>query len=230
MSDEEAKADGQVAEKQAPPARQEPIAGSSREAAAREDREDSTMADTDQSQGKDTKLPTVQVATDHEQITKLTKDALKKSGEQIILVPVDFSDHSEAALVRAAKFAEMMPATLIVLHVVHDPGEMPGYYSKLMKKKRVARIQDMAAEAFEDFMAHMLKAHPHLKPLRKAETLLVIGLPVTRILQVVDKLNPVMVVMGSQGRTGLKHILLGSKAEQVVQLCPVPVTIVKTKK
>ena len=36
-----------------------------------------------------------------------------------------------------------------------------------------------------------------------------------------------MVVMGSQGRTGLDHLLLGSKAEQVVRLSPVPVLIVK---
>ena len=34
----------------------------------------------------------------------------------------------------------------------------------------------------------------------------------------------------SQGRTGLKHIMLGSKAEQVVNLSPIPVTIVKAKK
>jgi nucleotide-binding universal stress UspA family protein len=35
--------------------------------------------------------------------------------------------------------------------------------------------------------------------------------------------------MGSQGRTGLSHVLLGSKAEQVVHLSPIPVTIVKNK-
>ena len=36
--------------------------------------------------------------------------------------------------------------------------------------------------------------------------------------------------MGSQGRTGLSHLLIGSKSEPVVKLCPVPVTIVKAKK
>ena len=36
-----------------------------------------------------------------------------------------------------------------------------------------------------------------------------------------------MVVMGSRGRTGLSRLMLGSKAEQVVRLCPAPVTIVK---
>jgi nucleotide-binding universal stress UspA family protein len=39
-----------------------------------------------------------------------------------------------------------------------------------------------------------------------------------------------MIVMGSQGRTGLSRFLLGSKAQRVVQLAPVPVTIVKARR
>ena len=48
-----------------------------------------------------------------------------------------------------------------------------------------------------------------------------------RILEVIDKSGTSLVVMGSQGRTGLDHLMLGSKAEQVVRLSPVPVMIVK---
>ena len=161
------------------------------------------------------------------EINERAQAALKKSGGKIILVPVDFSDHSEAALVQASEYAQMMPATLVVLHVVHDPGEMPGYYSKLVKKKRATRMQDIAADAFQEFMAATVEAYPESDALRDAERLMVIGLPVTRILEVVEHLDPIMVVMGSQGRTGLKHLVIGSKATQVVQLCPVPVTIVK---
>jgi len=142
---------------------------------------------------------------------------------------VDFSDHSEAALIQASEFTSLMQATLVVLHVVHDPGEMPGYYSKLVKKKRATRMPDVAAEAFEQFMANTIKAHPELLTLQQATRLMVIGLPVTRILEVVEHLDPLMVVMGSQGRTGLKHLVIGSKAAQVVQICPVPVTIVKKR-
>lgn len=145
----------------------------------------------------------------------------------VILVPVDFSDHSRAALIQASEYAEAMDASLVVLHVVHDPGEMPGYYSKLIKKKRVTRIQDMAAEAFDLFMDEAIDASPGVASLSDADRLMVSGLPVTRILEVVDHLEPIMVVMGSQGRTGLKHLVIGSKAAQIVQLCPVPVTIVK---
>jgi nucleotide-binding universal stress UspA family protein len=44
---------------------------------------------------------------------------------------------------------------------------------------------------------------------------------------VVKQTSPEMLVLGNKGRSGLKHILLGSKAEQLARLCPVPVTLVK---
>jgi len=167
------------------------------------------------------------LATTTKEIREHAEVAHGQSDADIILAPVDFSDHSEAALVQAARFAEMMPATLIVLHVVHDPGEMPGYYAKLIKKKRATRMQDIAAEAFDEFMDRVTEENPGFDSLRDADRLMVTGLPVTRILEVVDYVDPIMVVMGSQGRTGLQHLVIGSKAAQIVQLCPVPVTIVK---
>ncbi len=151
----------------------------------------------------------------------------EKSNKQPILVPVDFSSHSEVALLKACEMAECMKLPITVLHVVHDPGDMPGYYAKIKTKKSLVRIEDLAKEMFEEFMKAVKKRHPELKILNKSETMLVLGLPVTRILQVIEKTNASMVVMGSQGRTGLKHMLLGSKAEQIVRLSPVPVTIVK---
>jgi len=165
-----------------------------------------------------------------EDIAQFAQVARKKAGGRIILVPVDFSDHSAAALVHAANLADILPAALIALHVVHDPGEMPGYYSKLIKKKRFDRIQDIAAEAFAEFMSQVADSLPEQTLLKDTGQLMVIGLPVTRILEVVEELEPVMVVMGSQGRTGLEHLIIGSKAAQVIQLCPVPVTIVKSRK
>jgi len=144
-----------------------------------------------------------------------------------ILVPVDFSTHSEVALRHACLLAACLKRPLTILHVVHDPGEMPGYYSRMAKKKNLLRMEDVALEMLHDFVAGKVKLYPELKPLKKADTMLVVGLPVTRILQVAEKIDASMVVMGSQGRTGLKHMMLGSKAEQVVRLCPLPVTIVK---
>jgi nucleotide-binding universal stress UspA family protein len=151
----------------------------------------------------------------------------KKQATGPILVPVDFSSHSAAALQHACELAACLHCPIAVLHVVHDPAEMPGYYSKFTKKKNLVRIEDLAREMFDDFIREFKTNHPGLKVLKKADVLLVLGLPVTRILQMVERLHASQVVMGSQGNTGMKHLLLGSKAEQVVRLAPVPVTIVK---
>ena len=150
----------------------------------------------------------------------------KKKGP--ILVPVDFSPPSEEALLKACELAECLKRPMVVLHVVHDPAEMPGYYLNITKKKQLVRMEDAAQEMFEEFLDATRKRYPKVKMLNKLESLLVVDLPVTRILQVVEKRNASLVVMGSQGRTGLKHMMLGSKAEQVIRLCPVPVMIVKS--
>jgi nucleotide-binding universal stress UspA family protein len=154
----------------------------------------------------------------------------QESKKRPLLVPVDFSEHSEAALREACELAEAVNAPLVVLHVVHDPGNMPGYYTKVTKKKHLIRIEDAAAKMFESFLKSVAKNNPDCGRLKKVDTILVTGLPVTRILEVAKKVDARMVVMGSQGRTGFQHMMLGSKAERVAQLCPVPVTIVKAKK
>ena len=156
--------------------------------------------------------------------------ASKKENNHPILVPVDLSAHSEAALLWACQLAECSKQSVIVLHVVHDPADMPGYYQRITKKKALVRMEDVAEEMVGEFVARMIQENPQVKSLKKVEQMLVVGLPVTRILQVAEKTKASMVVMGSQGRTGLKHLMLGSKSEQVVHLCPVPVTIVKAKK
>ena len=153
-----------------------------------------------------------------------------KKSKRPILVPVDFSPPSVAALLKACELAECTDEPLVVLHVVHDPAEMPGYYGKVTKKKKLLRIEDLAQEAFDAFMQETIAKHAGVRMLAKAKTMLVLGLPANRILEVADQVNAAMVVMGSQGRTGLKHLMLGSKAEQIVRLCPVPVLIVKRTK
>jgi len=150
-----------------------------------------------------------------------------KDSKKPILVPVDFSGHSLAALLKACELAECTGLPVIILHVVHDPAEMPGYYSLVTKKKKIAHIGDLAQEAFDTFVHDAIEQNPNVKVLQEAQTKLVIGLPVNRILEMVDITQASMVIMGSHGRTGMKHIMLGSKAEQVVRLCPVPIMIVK---
>jgi nucleotide-binding universal stress UspA family protein len=154
----------------------------------------------------------------------------KKGDSRPILVPVDFSSHSETALVSAAELAETLGSKLIILHVVHDPGDAPGYYSVKGRNKQLHRMEDVAGEMLEEFSHKMQKEHSALAALKHATTMLIVGLPVNRILESAKKTRARMIVMGSQGRTGIARAMLGSKAEQVVRLAPIPVMIVKDGK
>ncbi|MGB5177447.1 MAG: universal stress protein [Gammaproteobacteria bacterium] len=154
----------------------------------------------------------------------------EKEKNKPILVPVDFSPHSETALVCAAELAEKLGSNLVMLHVVHDLSEAPGYYAVKGKEKQLRRMEDVAAEMLEEFFHKMQKKYDGLPALKDATTMLVVGLPVTRIMESASKIHASMIVMGSQGRTGLARAMLGSKAEQVVRLSPIPVMIVKDGK
>jgi len=151
----------------------------------------------------------------------------KEDTDRPILVPVDFSAYSEAALLCAADLAHMLGSPLTILHVIHDPGDAPGYYSVKGRDKQLERLEDVAAGMLEEFLKKVRDEHPGRVALQDASTSLVTGLPVNRILEAAKKHRARMIVMGSQGRTGLAHMMLGSKAEQVVRLSSIPVTIVK---
>ena len=152
----------------------------------------------------------------------------KANKKQPILVPVDFSPSSEGVLRWAAEAAKRYQAPLLVLHVVHDLAAAPGYYSS--KKGRLRRLEETAGDMMEDLLNRIDESHPEYDIRKIAKTSLVTGLPVNRILEVAEKIGARQIIIGSQGRTGLPHFLLGSKAERVAQLAPIPVTIVKTGK
>jgi nucleotide-binding universal stress UspA family protein len=144
-----------------------------------------------------------------------------------ILVAVDFSRYSEAALLWAAHAAERFHAPLVLLHVVHDPEAAPGYYVTEDREVYVGRMEKAARHMMDEFIARIRREHPELSPLSELTPILVNGLPPNRIVEVAEKTNAALIVVGSQGRTGLARLMLGSKAQRVAQLSDVPVTIVK---
>ena len=145
-----------------------------------------------------------------------------------LLVAVDFTPFSEEALIFASQLAEKLESQLVVLHVIHDPAEAPGFYAQKGKKtKFLQSMEEAAEEMMEEFLTKMRSNHPDQLPIKEAVPLLVVGTPVTRILEIAEKKQASMIIIGSHGRTGLSHLLVGSKAERVVQLSPIPVTVVK---
>ncbi len=145
----------------------------------------------------------------------------------MVLVAVDFSPPSAAALLWGAQVAEVFGDRLTILHVVHDPEAAPGYYRAKKNGKHVRRLENAARDMLDEFVDGLVTGHPQLAILGTAERSLVVGIPVTRILEVAEATDARLLVVGSNGRTGLSHLMLGSKAERVAQLSPIPVTIVK---
>jgi len=139
-----------------------------------------------------------------------------------ILVAVDFSEDSEAALIWAGNYADEIGAKLLVLHVV-DTSD--GYHRT--DENVLEPMENIAADLMAEFLDRVSKDHPDIAALQNMRSALVKGLPVTRILEFAEAHKARSIVMGSRGRSGLPHLLLGSKAERVVQLSPLPVTIVK---
>ncbi len=143
-----------------------------------------------------------------------------------VLVAIDFAPDSEAALLWACDYAGCVNAGLVVLHVVHDPADAPGYY-RTEAEDLLRPMEDVAVQMLDRSLEEIAKKHPDLDVLQNAEKVLVKGIPATRILETAHAKGARLIVMGSRGRTGLPHLLLGSKAERVVQMSPIPVTIVK---
>lgn len=146
-----------------------------------------------------------------------------------ILVPVDFSPSSLAAVQHAIFLGGLLKADVTLLHVIHDPEDAPGYYHRGKKdlKKRVRFISDAAQEMMGDFIKeHDLNGQAKSAGI-KLERHCVNGIPSATINDTADKKRYGLVVIGSRGQTGLKRLLLGSVAERVVNRAGVPVLVVK---
>jgi nucleotide-binding universal stress UspA family protein len=143
-----------------------------------------------------------------------------------ILCAVDFSPDSRAALLWACGQAQLTKTPLLLLHIVHDPASSPGFYRKL-DSDWLRPMSEVAEEMMADFLNQMRADNPDVSQLRSLEVKLVPGLPPGRIVEVARQISASLVVVGSRGRTGLPHILLGSVAERVAQTAPMPVVVVK---
>jgi nucleotide-binding universal stress UspA family protein len=143
-----------------------------------------------------------------------------------ILCAVDFSDDAEAALLWACEQAALSRSRLVLLHVVHDPAASPGFYLR-PGGDWPRPLTEVAEEMLKEFLDKMRSAHPDQAVLRSLETRIVPGLPPGRIVEVAEEIGAALVVVGSRGRTGMPHVMLGSVAERVAQTAPMPVTVVK---
>ncbi|HYQ71801.1 MAG TPA: universal stress protein [Gammaproteobacteria bacterium] len=146
---------------------------------------------------------------------------------QPLLVPVDFSDCSRAALLYASRLVEGTRTPLLLLHVIHDDVRRPGVYRSTSNHYVTRPITDIAAEMVEEMLTELRDQEPGLQALQTVEPLLIRGLPGRRIIEVAEREHALMIIMGTHGRNGFAHLMQGSVAEYVAKYARSPVMTVK---
>ncbi|HKI35386.1 MAG TPA: universal stress protein [Gemmataceae bacterium] len=138
---------------------------------------------------------------------------------RVILCPTDFSENSAAALRIGRDLARQNQAALVVLHVADSLGpEGLGFVDVATRLQPEGRVEDLR---------RTLHQVGQPEPGLDMRWLLREGNPAAVIEQVVREQHCDLVVLGTHGRTGLDHLLMGSIAERIIRRCPCPVLIVK---
>ena len=136
---------------------------------------------------------------------------------QTIVVAVDFEAASDKALALASELAERLGCELALVHVYQlpiytypglEPGVLPAYQSEVTAAAK--RALDALATKHGVQRAYLRE-----------------GDPATEVLAALEELRPKLAVVGTHGRRGLSHLLLGSVAEKIVRRATVPVVTVR---
>jgi nucleotide-binding universal stress UspA family protein len=137
-----------------------------------------------------------------------------------ILVPMDFSTPSEAALVYALTLARASGATVHVCHVTPLPHILDLLYEHgLEQPESVKRIEQKARRRVTDIVASTTTGGASSTVRMHCSE----GDAVPGVLEWAVKLKPDLIVMGTHGRRGAKRFFLGSVTEAVVRRARCPV-------
>jgi universal stress protein A len=142
---------------------------------------------------------------------------------QSLLVPIDFSDHSRAALELAIDLARETGGRIHLLHAYEVPlGTIPPY-GVAVPEALLSQVRDAAARRIEKAAKKVRDAQI------ECETHLLHASPAEAIVEAARTLQADLVVISTRGLTGLKHVLLGSVAERTVRTAPCPVLTVRAQ-
>jgi universal stress protein A len=138
-----------------------------------------------------------------------------------ILAAVDFSENSNRALESAIALARMFEASLDIVHAFNSP--VPAIYpydigipDALLRDARNAAKELLAADAEKVHAANM-EVRTHLTEVPAAGA----------IARLAEEIGADLLVLGTRGHSGLRHILMGSVAERAVRESPCSVLVVK---
>lgn len=141
-----------------------------------------------------------------------------------ILYATDFSESSVPACDYALTLANLAKAELHVLHVI---GEFADRRFTMVQPEAMAllerEVKDHAVLEMTDFCAERFQGKVNFT------SDVVMGVPVQEILKSAESLPADLIVIGTHGRSGLQHALVGSTAERLVRRSKIPVLTVRSK-
>lgn len=139
-----------------------------------------------------------------------------------ILVPIDFGESSQRTLDYARMLARPFRASLLLLHVVPNPYVTVA--SEIYMPPPADFLDKLRAEA-QRRLTDLITAGERSE--LRTESLVEVGDPLRAIVDYAKARNIDLIVMGTHGRTGVAHFVLGSVAERVVRTAPCPVLTVR---
>jgi universal stress protein A len=139
-----------------------------------------------------------------------------------VLVPTDFSNHSDRAIQWGASLAGKYAAQMLLLHVIPPAVEEVSARGSAseeaimdLEAKVEARLYEIVSQELQESLPVGVK--------------IAVGKPAEEILRVAHEEGVDLIVMGTHGHTGLTHVLLGSTAETVLRNAPCPVFTVRAE-
>lgn len=138
-----------------------------------------------------------------------------------ILVPVDFSDDASAALDYAIELAQDFNAEIHLIHAYQTMVAAAAPYGVSVPIALNEDLRKAAAASLAEWNERVVKAGltvaTHLSP----------DTPSSAIVAAATTMGVDLIVMGTRGLTGLRHVIVGSVAERTVRTAPCPVLTVK---
>jgi universal stress protein A len=135
-----------------------------------------------------------------------------------ILAPTDFSEHANQAVTAAFELAQTFGAKLTVLHVVEPPSYLVDSHASAHQGPLLLKaIEEQARRELDHLLSQISGVQVEI--VRRV----MVGVPYRRITESASAEQVDLIVMATHGRTGLRHLVLGSVAARVVRLASCPV-------
>jgi nucleotide-binding universal stress UspA family protein len=138
-----------------------------------------------------------------------------------ILVPVDFSSHSNAALELAIDFAKSFEASITLLHCYQLSPSGGSPYGIVMPPEYCEKIREAAERYLKKWCEKAAAAGIEVDYSSSSAN------PAQEILRRAEEIGADLIVMGTNGLTGISHLMIGSIAERTLRLAPCPVMTIR---